>query len=205
MATATSGTATYRRMAELAKSESAIADRHKLYQLRVPEELYDIEADPDCLHNLIASPAHRQTAETLRATLEQWMVRTNDGMLPVFRQRDDAAAREAYAAAQEQEAEARKQGKGKAQAAPRKRAAAPAAPRRRTGLIAFALPETVTPGKPVTVQLQHELPAELGEQTLTVTLKGGPDGRRLDRKTVTVSGQGVAQVMYGVPADVRAA
>ena len=50
--------------------------------------------------------------------LEQWMVETEDGMLPVFRQRDDADAREAYVAAQEKEAEARRAGgKGKAKQA----------------------------------------------------------------------------------------
>ncbi len=129
MATATTGTPTYRRMAELAKTEPTLAARHKLYQFRVPEELYDVEKDPDCLHNLIDSPAHQQELDNLRATLEEWMVETNDGMLLVFRQRDDAAAREAYVAAQEKEAEARKSGKGKAnKTAPRKAASKNAAP-----------------------------------------------------------------------------
>ena len=43
------------------------------------------------------------------------MVRTSDPMLDVFRQRGDAAAREAYVAAQEKEAESRRAGgRGKA-------------------------------------------------------------------------------------------
>ena len=53
MATATSGTPTYRRMAELAETDTAIAARHDLYQHRVVEELYDMANDPDCLVNLI--------------------------------------------------------------------------------------------------------------------------------------------------------
>jgi N-sulfoglucosamine sulfohydrolase len=35
-----------------------------------------------------------------------------------------------------------------------------------------------------------------------VTLKGGPDGKRLDRKTVKATGQGVAEVTFNLPASV---
>jgi N-sulfoglucosamine sulfohydrolase len=121
MATATTGTSTYRRMAELAGTDPALRVRHALYQFRVPEELYDVERDPDCLHNLIDSDAHRPEVDRLRATLEQWMVRTGDGMLDVFRRRGDAAVREAYVADQEREAEARRAGgKGRAKKAAKK-------------------------------------------------------------------------------------
>jgi N-sulfoglucosamine sulfohydrolase len=204
MATATTGTSTYRRMAELAKSDSTLAARHEHYQHRVPEELYDIQKDPDCLHNLVKSPEHQDRLNQLRAKLEQWMVQTGDGMLSVFRQRDDAAAREAYVAAQEKEAEERKAGgRGKARrAAPAKGAATATAPRKRDDLIAFALPEAISAGKPVTLKIEHNLPANLGEQVLTVTLKGGSAARRLDRKTVKASGRGTAHVTFDVPADV---
>ncbi len=110
MATATSGTSTYRRMAELAQTDSSINARHELYQHRVPEEFYDIQQDPDCLENLIGSAEHQGELNKLRGTLEAWMVRTHDGMLDVFRHRKDAAVREAYVVAQEQIAEARKAG-----------------------------------------------------------------------------------------------
>lgn len=204
MATATSGTSTYRRMAELAKTDSYINARHELYQHRVPEELYEIQNDSDCLNNLIASPEHQQELGKLRATLEEWMVRTKDGMLDVFRQRDDAAAREAYVVAQEQEAEARKSGgKGKAKkAAPAKNADTKTAPRKRANLIGFALPKSITQGKPVTIRIEHRLPRDLGEQVLTMTLKGGLDGKRLDRKTAKASGEGIAEITFDVPADV---
>jgi len=204
MATATTGTPTCRRLAELAKTDAALAARHKLYQFRVPEELYDVEQDPDCLHNLIASPAHQQELQRLCQTLEQWMDRTGDPMLDVFRHRSDAAVREAYVAAQEKEAEARQaggRGKAKKKAAP-KAAASKATRKQRADWIAFALPPTVAAGQPVTVKIEHRLPAELGQQVLTVTLKGGPEGRRLDRKTVQASGQGTADVTFDVPATV---
>jgi len=213
MATATAGTPTYRRLAELAKTNPAMAARHDLFQHRVVEEFYEVRSDPDCLANLIAAPAHRAELEKMRAAMEEWMVRTDDPMLDVFRQRDDAAVREAYMSEQEKEAEARKAAgrggkakrkpvakgtaKGAAQAAP-----ARAARKTRADLIALSLPETVSAGKPWTVKIEHDLPAELGRQVLTVTLKGGPDGRRLDRKTVKANGKGVAEVSFDVPSDV---
>jgi N-sulfoglucosamine sulfohydrolase len=128
MQTATTGTPTYRRMHELAASDPNIAARHKLYQFRVVEELYDIEHDPDCLKNLINDPASAPARDRLRGDLEQWMIKTHDPMLEVFRRRDDADFREAYVHAQEREADERRaagggkakaKGKGKGKAAAR--------------------------------------------------------------------------------------
>jgi N-sulfoglucosamine sulfohydrolase len=116
MQTATTGTPTYRRLRELAATDPKLAERHRLYQFRVVEELYDVEHDPDCLHNLIADPKHVAERARLRGDLEAWMVKTGDPMLEVFRRRDDAAFREAYVATQEREADARRAGGGKAKA-----------------------------------------------------------------------------------------
>jgi hypothetical protein len=107
-------------------------------------------------------------------------------------------------AAREKEAEARRaggRGKAKQKAAP-KAAKSKAARRRTADWIAFVLPPTVAAGQPVTVKIEHRLPAELGPQVLTVTLKGGPEGRRLDRKTVPAGGQGTAEVTFEIPAAV---
>jgi N-sulfoglucosamine sulfohydrolase len=125
MQTATTGTPTYRRFRELAENDPYLAARHKLYQYRVVEELYNVEHDPDCLKNLISDPAYAAQRDQLRQQLDAWMVKTADPMLEVFRKRDDAAFREAYVQAQEREADARradsgkkaKKGKGKAKAA----------------------------------------------------------------------------------------
>jgi N-sulfoglucosamine sulfohydrolase len=122
MQTATTGTPTYRRFRELAQTDSQLAQRHKLYQFRVVEELYDVEHDPDCLSNLIDDPHHAAERERLRQSLDDWMVKTADPMLEVFRRRDDAAFRESYMQSVEHEADARradsgktgKKGKGKA-------------------------------------------------------------------------------------------
>lgn len=119
MATATRGTITYRRMVALAKNNEEIARRLDLFEHRVPEELYNYAADPDARQNLIDRAEHRAAQERLTRALEDWMERTGDPMLEVFRGRADPAVREAYMAKVEAEAAARnsaKQGKGKKRA-----------------------------------------------------------------------------------------
>ena len=103
-ATATTGTATYRRMAALASSDKNLAARLDLYKHRVPEELYDVANDPDCLHNLIAHPKDQAALPALHADLEAWMKRTADPMLEVFQKRADVNFREAYVQKVEKEA-----------------------------------------------------------------------------------------------------
>jgi uncharacterized sulfatase len=50
---------------------------------RPAEELYDVVADPDELHDLAASPAHSGDLERLRGDLLDWMRSTRDtGILP---------------------------------------------------------------------------------------------------------------------------
>jgi N-sulfoglucosamine sulfohydrolase len=52
-----------------------------LCQPRMPdEELYDLQTDPDEIHNLAASerPEHRAELKKLRAVLEQWIVQSDD-------------------------------------------------------------------------------------------------------------------------------
>jgi N-sulfoglucosamine sulfohydrolase len=107
MATATKGTVTYRRMQALAKTDPAVAARLELFDHRVPEELYNYATDADALENLVAKTAYRADRDRLTTMLEQWMVRTRDPMLEVFRARHDPAAREAYMTKVEAEATAR--------------------------------------------------------------------------------------------------
>nr|MDQ3624399.1 heparan N-sulfatase [Verrucomicrobiota bacterium] len=104
MATATQGTVTYRRMQALAKTDTKVAARLKLIDHRVPEELYNYATDPDALHNLIDGQEYRAQRDRLTSLLEEWMVKTGDPMLEVFRQRHDPAVREAYMARVEKEA-----------------------------------------------------------------------------------------------------
>jgi N-sulfoglucosamine sulfohydrolase len=111
MATATTGTVTYRTMRELAKNNPEIARRLALFNHRVPEELYNYASDPDALENLIDNSQHQSQRKQLTESLEQWMVKTGDPMLEVFRHRDDPAVREAYMDKVVQEAKTRREPK----------------------------------------------------------------------------------------------
>ncbi|HEX4147436.1 MAG TPA: hypothetical protein VHY20_00550, partial [Pirellulales bacterium] len=61
------------------------------------------------------------------------------------------------------------------------------------------LPESLAAGQQLVVKLHHTLGADLGKQTLTVTLKG-QDNARIERKTVEAEGSGVVEVAFDVPA-----
>jgi len=189
MATATTGTQTCRRLAQLAATNPALKARHKLYQHRVVEELFDVEKDPDCLHNLIGKPEVQSELNALRAELEKQMAQTRDHMLPVFQQRDDANVREAYVLKLEKEAQTRRNSKG-------------APSQRKQKLISVTLPKTVASGAQTTIRITHELPKRLGTQKLQVTLKGGKSGARIERKIVDITGTGVTEVTFDVPNNV---
>jgi len=79
-------------MNQAAVTDASVAARIRLFRYRVPEELYDLREDPDCLVNLIDSAERRGVLEDLRGRLESWMQRTGDPMLEAFRHRDDRAA-----------------------------------------------------------------------------------------------------------------
>ena len=51
------------------------------YLHRAPEELYDIQADPQELNNLATSPQHKATLESMRAEVQQFRAKTKDGWL----------------------------------------------------------------------------------------------------------------------------
>ena len=183
-ATATTGTVTYRRMVDLASSSKSLSARLDLYKHRVPEELYDVTKDPDCLVNLINQPKHQAELKELRAKLDAWMVRSKDPMLEAFRKRENAGFVEAYVQKLEKESSARRGNK----------------PKRKTGLIKWTLPKNITPGQPVKLTLAHKIPKRLKEQLLHVTLKDG-SGKRIERKVLKASGTGEIGVQFDVPKD----
>lgn len=75
-----------------ATTDAAIAARIELFRYRVPEEFYDLEHDPDCLHNLIDRPDLQDAITALQAQLVAHMRRTDDPMLEAFLHRTDRAA-----------------------------------------------------------------------------------------------------------------
>jgi N-sulfoglucosamine sulfohydrolase len=72
-----------------AKTDEAIAARVDLFRYRVPEEFYDLEADSDCLVNLIDAPEHQETIKLLQGKLVAQMKKTDDPMLGAFENRHD--------------------------------------------------------------------------------------------------------------------
>ena len=107
-ATATNGTATCRRMIALAQEDEEMHKRLELYRFRVPEELYQVNRDPDCLQNLIHYANHEKEKIRLQTLLEEWMIRTQDPILETFRNRNDPEFVEAYVKKLEAEAEERR-------------------------------------------------------------------------------------------------
>lgn len=205
-ATATRGTITYRTMKKLAPSDPVMALRLAQFERGLPEEFYDYEHDPDALHNLIDDPAWQDEIKRHREALREWMVRTNDPVLTTFEHRSDAAAQEAYMERLDAEAAERRQ------ANPRRRrqaaAATPATPPastsptgRKGNLLQLLPPAEITAGATITVQIEHQLPAELGTQPIQITLKQGRAGTRVDRKTVEVNGTGEVTVEFDVPEE----
>ena len=72
--------ATVRRLRELhAQGKlSELPERLLFSPTRPAEELYDLQADPFEIENLVADPQHRQTLDTLRHRLDDWMRETGD-------------------------------------------------------------------------------------------------------------------------------
>jgi len=189
-ATATTGTVTYRRMVDLASSSKILSLRLDLYKHRVPEELYEVARDPDCLVNLINQPKHQAELKELRAKLDAWMQRSKDPMLEVFRKREDAGFVEAYVKKLEKESLARRGSKQKNK------------PKRRTGLLKWTLPKSVTPSQAAKLTLAHKIPKRLGKQLLHVTFRDG-SGKRIERKVLKAAGTGEIQVQFDVPKDLQ--
>ena len=78
-------------MNEAAENDEAIKARIDLFRYRVPEEFYDLEKDPDCLHNLIDNPEFKEVIAEMQAQLVAEMERTDDPMLEAYQNKEDRA------------------------------------------------------------------------------------------------------------------
>ena len=92
-------------------------------------ELYDVEKDPDCLHNLAGEEAHQDIKRTLQARLRRFMEESNDHALAPFLKRNNPTALAVYMKKVQDESvqrrAARRKGKNKNKAkqkGPRKKA-----------------------------------------------------------------------------------
>jgi N-sulfoglucosamine sulfohydrolase len=185
-ATATTGTNTYRQMVRLAATNEILAQRLEIYRHRVVEEFFDVSEDPDCRVNLIDSPQHKKLIEQQRQRLLAWMEETGDPMLDMYRDRENAEAREAFVRRQEAESEARR---------PKKLPAQP----RKLKVFTVTLPKTIMPGEVARMQIDYKLPAKLGQQKIHVTLIQGTPSARVERQVHTIRGEGTLVVEFKVP------
>jgi N-sulfoglucosamine sulfohydrolase len=75
---------TFAAMQEAAKTDPKIAKRVDLFLHRVPEELYDLQADPSALNNLAGDPAHKQTLDEMRQQMRAHLKSVGDPILGPF-------------------------------------------------------------------------------------------------------------------------
>jgi uncharacterized sulfatase len=58
-------------------------EQRHFWERKPPEELYDLQADPDEVHNLASSPEHREVLLRMRKALRDWILQVRDvGFLP---------------------------------------------------------------------------------------------------------------------------
>ena len=186
---ATVGTGSYKAMVAAAPTNADVAARLKTFVYREREEFFDYENDPDALHNLIDDPKYATEIERHRKAMMDFMVRTDDHMLAAFQKRDDEAAVLAYMTKVENESAERRKNRRKPKKNQKKRK-----------LISLTHAPSQA-GKPVVVTVHHRLTKALGTQKVHVTLKTGADWKRVDRKIITVSGKGTAEVQFDLSAD----
>jgi N-sulfoglucosamine sulfohydrolase len=79
---------TMKAMIEAAKTDLFIAQRVKMFRYRVPEELYDLINDPDCLDNLVSKAGYNKELKKMQSRLHNWMKQTNDPLLKAFETRN---------------------------------------------------------------------------------------------------------------------
>ncbi len=195
MATATNGTASYRRMKELAKTNPQVAERVELMDHRVVEELYHVASDHDCLHNLIDAPGQAAAAQDLRKLLMTHLVETNDPMAEVFRHRESPELLAAYMQKVQAEADARRANKKNANG----KSAAKRVPAK---LITGWTAEATDGGKKLVVSLDYKLPKRLGAQPLFLTLKD-ENQKRIERQERLITGTGTVVVTFAVAEGVE--
>lgn len=187
--TATTGTLAYKEMRRIAAGDPAMAERLRVFNHRDPEELYHTAKDPDSLVNLVDNPEHGEALEKLRKTMRNWMEDTGDPLLEAFESRDDQRVASAYVDRVQRESDERRAKKNKNK---------PPTPKQRKDLLKVQLPKSIKAGKATVLQVRHTIPADMGEQLVHVTLKGG-DGNRIERKVLKAKGTGTLKVSFDIP------
>lgn len=82
---------TYPAMEEASRKDPWLKERIRVAYYRDREEFFDLENDPDCLHNLINKPEYQSAVNEMRKELRRYMVESNDYVLAAFDRRRDQA------------------------------------------------------------------------------------------------------------------
>jgi N-sulfoglucosamine sulfohydrolase len=169
--------------------------------------LFNYATDPDATNNLVNDPQYKVQYEALTKALEDWMVRTQDPMLDVFRNSQDAAIREAYMEKVMQAAADRAKPNRKKQTAKKTTAAVQRAKQDAVGkgakqdeTLSVAAPANVQPGTDLEVSIVYQLLAGKGSQLLNVTLKSASN-ERIERRVLKIAGSGQETMKFSVPTD----
>jgi N-sulfoglucosamine sulfohydrolase len=78
---------TFKAMQKAASQDRSVADRVEMLLHRVPEELYDFQADPNALHNHAVDPEYADQLKKMRADMLAWMKKTEDPLLGLYQRR----------------------------------------------------------------------------------------------------------------------
>lgn len=78
---------TFRAMKEAGETDEEIQKRVEFFLYRTPEEFYDIQQDPDCLHNLIDREEYQPLIESYRKKLYGYMLESQDGLVSVYKEK----------------------------------------------------------------------------------------------------------------------
>lgn len=81
------GSASFKGMKAAASTDEGIAARVEFLDHRVPEEFYDLQADPNALKNLIDDPQYTAEVARFRMGLLELLRSTDDPVLDAFRKR----------------------------------------------------------------------------------------------------------------------
>ncbi|NLR91721.1 sulfatase family protein [Flammeovirga agarivorans] len=91
----------------LSKNDPAVKERVNYLKYRRVEEFYDLEKDPDALHNLIDDPQYQEEINKMRNALEGWMKETGDYTLFAFQNRNNNDALKSFMKEEEAQAKQR--------------------------------------------------------------------------------------------------
>jgi len=204
-ATATTGTASYRRMRELAETNASISRRLQHFDYRVLEEFYELDRDPNCLDNLIGYTEQQHHIERMRAKLASQLQRIGDpvgGLLHeninaerthIFMEKEDERSRKH----QEKRRLSRLGNKKPVSQLPR-------------AALTIECEKSTRSGDQLEVHIKYDLPRDLEIQQIHITLRyDAPKSElgvseKIDRKRISVQGSGESIVAFRVPNQLRA-